>query len=48
MSGTDEPTIVFVFELKKWYELISPLTKIELIDIAPIIGYQFFFDYQTN
>ena len=44
----EEPTIVFVFELKKWYESINPLTKVELIDIAPIIGFQFFFDPKAN
>lgn len=47
-ESSDEPTIVFVFELKKWYETINPLTKVELVDIAPIIGYQFFFDAKAN
>ena len=46
--SNDEPTIVFLFELKKWYENINPLTKIELIDIAPVIGTQLFFDFQAN
>lgn len=40
-----EPTIIFLFNLKNWYESISPLTKLDLIDIAPLVSTQFYIDY---
>ena len=43
-----EPTIVFVFELKHWYNTISPLSKIDLFDIVPQVGIQFGYDYQSQ
>lgn len=43
-----EPTIVFVFELKHWYNSISPLSKIDLLDIVPHVSVQFGFDGQNS
>lgn len=43
-----EPTIVFVFELKHWYNTITPLSKLDLLDIVPLVGAQFGFDYQSQ
>lgn len=43
-----EPTIVFVFELKNWYNTISPLSKLDLMDIVPQVGVQFGYDFQSQ
>lgn len=43
-----EPTIVFVFEQNHWENNITPLTKIDLMDIVPKIGTQFGYDFQSN
>ena len=43
-----EPTIVFVFELKHWYNTITPLSKLDLLDIVPQVGVQFGFDFQSQ
>lgn len=43
-----EPTIVFVFEQAHWEMNITPLTKIDLIDIVPKIGSQFGYDFQAQ
>lgn len=43
-----EPTIVFVFELKHWYNTITPLSKLDLLDIAPQVCVQFGFDHQAQ
>lgn len=39
-----EPTIIFLFDLKNWTETISPLTKLDIIDIAPLVSTQFYLD----
>jgi len=43
-----EPTVVFVFDLKNWYGTITPLSKIDLLDIVPHICVQFGFDQQSQ
>lgn len=43
-----EPTVVFVFDLKNWYETITPLSKIDLLDIVPVVCVQFGFDQQSQ
>ena len=40
-----EPTIIFLFDMKNWYESISPLSKLDLFDIAPSVSTQFYMDY---
>ena len=42
--NSDEPTIVFIFDLKNWYDTISVLSKLELIDIIPMIDCQFYYN----
>ncbi len=43
-----EPTVVFVFDLKNWYGNITPLSKIDLLDIVPNVCVQFGFDQQSQ
>jgi hypothetical protein len=43
-----EPTVVFVFELKHWYNTISPLSKLDLLDIVPQVCVQFGYDFQSQ
>jgi hypothetical protein len=43
-----EPTVVFVFDLKNWYGTITPLSKIDLLDIVPHVCVQFGFDQQSQ
>lgn len=43
-----EPTIIFLYDLKQWYQNISPLSKIDIMDIAPSVSSQFFFDYKIQ
>lgn len=40
-----EPTIIFLFDAKNWFESISPLSKLDLIDIAPLVSTQFYMDF---
>lgn len=40
-----EPTIIFLFDMKNWYETISPLSKLDLFDVAPNVSTQFYMDY---
>lgn len=40
-----EPTIIFLFDMKNWYETISPLSKLDLFDVAPHVSTQFYIDY---
>lgn len=40
-----EPTIIFLFDMKNWYEVINPLSKLDLIDIAPLVSSQFYMDF---
>ena len=44
--GPSEPTIVFVFELKQWYNSISPISKVDLLDIVPHVSTQFGYDHK--
>lgn len=39
-----EPRIIYVFDLKSWYGVLSPLTKLDLIDIIPVVSTQFYYD----
>lgn len=39
-----EPTIVFIFDLKNWFENISVLSKLDLIDVVPIMNCQFYYN----
>jgi hypothetical protein len=43
-STPKEPTIVFLFDMKNWYENISPLSKLDIFDIAPQVCTQFYLD----
>lgn len=43
-----EPTVVFVFEQAHWENNITPLTKIDLMDIVPKIGTQFGYDFESR
>ena len=43
-----EPTIIFLFDLKNWYEKIQPLSKLDLIDIAPLVSTQFYIDFSIQ
>jgi len=43
-----EPTIIFLFDMKNWNEVISPISKIDLFDIAPKIATQFYMDFGVN
>lgn len=40
-----EPTIIFLFDAKSWFESISPLSKLDLVDIAPLVSTQFYMDF---
>ena len=40
----NEPTIVFLFDIRQWNQQLTPLTKLELIDMIPSVCSQFFFD----
>jgi len=43
-----EATIIFLFDLKNWYEKIQPLSKLDLIDIAPLVSTQFYIDFSIQ
>jgi len=43
-----EPTIIFLFDTKNWFESVSPLSKLDLFDIAPVVSSQFYFDFSAN
>jgi hypothetical protein len=43
-----EPTIIFLFDMKNWFETISPLSKLDLFDIVPFVSTQFYMDYSIN
>jgi hypothetical protein len=43
-TAPPEPRIIYVFDLKSWYGVLSPLTKLDLIDITPMVSTQFYFD----
>lgn len=43
-----EPTIIFLFDMKNWYEVINPLSKLNLIDIAPLVSSQFYMDFSIK
>lgn len=47
-ATTREPTIIFLFDMKNWNEIISPISKIDLFDIAPRIATQFYMDFGVN
>jgi hypothetical protein len=43
-----EPTIIFLFDIKQWYQNISQISKIDLLDIAPLVSTQIFFDFSIQ
>lgn len=43
-----EPTIIFLFDMKNWYETITSLSKLDLCDIAPKVSTQFYMDFGIN
>lgn len=43
-----EPTIIFLFDMKNWFETISPLSKLDLFDIVPFVATQFYMDYSIS
>ncbi len=43
-----EPTIIFLFDMKNWYETITHLSKLDLFDIAPKVSTQFYMDFGIN
>lgn len=45
VSSAREPTIIFLFDMKNWYETINPLSKLDLLDIAPLVSTQFYIDF---
>ena len=47
-AAPSEPTIVFVFNMKQWYSNISPISKIDLLDIIPHVCVQFGFDHKAQ
>jgi hypothetical protein len=47
-SQPKEPSVIFLFDVKNWFESISPLSKLDLFDIAPAVGARFYFDYSSN
>lgn len=47
-SAPREPTIIFLFDMKNWYETITPLSKLDLFDIAPKVSTQFYMDFGIN
>lgn len=47
-AAPSDPTIVFVFNMKQWYSNISPISKIDLLDIIPHVSVQFGFDHKAQ
>lgn len=47
-SKINEPTIIFIFDMKNWFEIISPVSKLDLIDIIPLVSSQFYIDFSIN
>ena len=43
-TPVNEPRIIYVFDIKSWYESMSPLTKLDLLDVSPIVSSQFYYD----
>lgn len=50
MPGTEvkDPTIVFIFTMSNWTNVISALSKLDLVDIAPTVATQFFVDFSPD
>jgi hypothetical protein len=44
MATQQEPTLIFIFDLKQWTTQISAITKLEFVDYIPNICTQFFVD----
>lgn len=44
----EEPTIVYLFNKDHWANVIHPVTKLELIDMIPKSGFNFFYDVPNN
>lgn len=49
-NGTEvkDPTIVFIFTMANWTNVISALSKLDLVDIAPTVATQFFVDFSPD
>lgn len=43
-----DPIVVFVFDIKHWYNSISAVSKVDLLDIVPHVSVQFGFDFQSQ
>jgi hypothetical protein len=43
-----DPTIVFIFTMPNWTGVISGLSKLDLVDIAPTVATQFFVDFNPE
>jgi hypothetical protein len=43
-----DPTIVFIFTMSNWTSVISGLSKLDLVDIAPTVATQFFVDFNPE
>jgi hypothetical protein len=48
VSQVKEPTIIFLFDMKNWYETINPLSKVDLLDIVPLVSTHFYIDFGIN
>lgn len=44
----NEPTIVFLFDYTNWFETISVISKIDLIDIIPNLQSQFYYNHEIK
>lgn len=44
-DSAKEPTIIFLFDMKNWFENITPISKLELFDIVPLVATQFYLDF---
>jgi hypothetical protein len=44
----EEPTIVYLFNKDHWANVIHPVTKLELMDMIPKSGFNFFYDVPNN
>lgn len=43
-ENQSQPILIFLFTLQQWRTQISPITKIDIVDIAPIISKHFYYD----
>lgn len=48
MNNDNEPSLIFIFTLQQWRSQLHPLTKIDIVDIAPLISKSFYYDNQIK